>query len=373
MRSMNRPGDPLAGRAVRPRRPRPTPLPQPRGPISRALLTLLTGPPTRDAGVLVNSHISELWSTGQDVPWWRADDDAALALVCLAELNRRGLEGVDDGWEGHPLLAAARWILSGPARRGLEELEEADEPLSRVNGCGIVRSVLAMVASSSTSHQIASGFREPFEDEVVLTAVQRLRERDAHATLLPTLAGPARHLLARTVAGVGSDGDVDDEREAAGVVLRGLGLPDRTGAHLDTLPGPALWRLAVLDHLVTHRQSRAVALGWLVAADALAAAGRFVTGDALRTRGFDPATARAWDVCVIGQMTTLEAAEHLVEAEPNLAPDVLLGARACVTAATAVDGAIEQVQQLRRRAPASAEISDPPDHLTDLIPTEGLS
>lgn len=326
----------------------------------------------------MSSHIAELWSTGQDVPWWRAGDDAALALVCLAELNRRGLEGVDDGWEGHPMLAAARWILSGPARRGLEELAEVGEPPVRINGCGIVRSVLAMVASTSTSPgRIASGFREHFEDEVVLTAVQRLRERDAHAILLPAMAGPARHLLARTVAVAGSDGDLDDEREAVGVVLRGLGLPDRTGAHLDALPGPALWRLAVLDHLVAHRSSRAVALGWLVAADALAAAGRFVTGDALRTRGFDAATATAWDVCVIGQMTTLEAAEHLVETEPRLASDVLLGARACVTAGAAVDGAIEHAQELRLRAAATPpDIPDHPDHLdhpTPLIPTEGLS
>ncbi|GAB2619489.1 hypothetical protein [Pseudactinotalea suaedae] len=372
------------GATARPRRTHPTPLPRPRGPISGALRTLLTGPPTRDADILASSHITELWSPAKDAPWWRSGEDAALALVYLAELRRRGLEGVDDGWDGHPLLATARWTLSGPVRRGLERLADADEPHPRATGYAVVRQVIAMAARASAPSQsaLACGFGEGvLEIEVALTAVQRLRERDARASLLPSLAGAPRRLLARTVAVAPSDDDVDDEREALAAVLRGLDLADSTGANLDALPGPALWRIAVLDHLVSHRSSRAAALGWLAAADALAAAGRFVTGDALRTHGLPAATAEAWDACVIGHMSTLEAAEHLVDAEPQLATDVLLGARACVTAATAVQGAVEEVRRLRRQPPTGLTIDIPV--VTDVTgvgdlthqptPTEGLT
>jgi hypothetical protein len=379
--------DGAGGACARPRRAHPTPLPRARGPISGALRTLLTGPPTRDADILASSHISELWSPAEDAPWWRSGEDAALALVYLAELRRRGLEGVDDGWDGHPLLATARWTLGGPVRRGLERLAEADEPHPRATGYAVVRQVIAMAARASAPSQssvapLACGFGEGvLEVEVALTAVQRLRERDARASLLPSLAGAPRRLLARTVSVAPSDGDVDDEREAIAAVLRGLDLPDSTGANLDDLPGPALWRIAVLDHLVEHRSSRAAALGWLAAADALAAAGRFVTGDALRTHGLPAAVAEAWDACVIGHMSTLEAAEHLVDAEPRQAGDVLLGARACVTAATAVQGAVEELRLLRRQPPTGLTIDIPV--VTDVpgvgdlthqpTPTEGLT
>jgi hypothetical protein len=377
MPAQNRPDDPSPARGTRARRPRPTPLPRPRGPLSGALRTLLAGPPTRDGSLLASRYITDLWSPEDDVPWWRAGDDVAVALIYLAELRRRGFEGVDDGWEGHPLLATAHRTLSEPVRRGLAEMRRACEPMSRATGYGVVRLVLAMVANASTSdHVAAAGFREPFEDEVVITAVQRLRERDAHAALIPSLAGAPRHLLARTLAAGVAEGDVDDEREAVSAVLRALELQDSTGAHLDALPGAALWRLAVLDHLVTHRSLRAAALGWLTAADAMAAAGRFVTGDALRARGFDPATTAAWDACVMGEMTTLEATEHLVEAEPHLAADVLLGARACVTAGTFVDDALDHAREVGRRTPPTDahEASGTPEPHTDLIPTpEGLA
>jgi len=372
------------GATARPRRTHPTPLPRPRGPISSALRTLLTGPPTHDADILASSHITELWSPAEDAPWWRAGEDAALALVYLAELRRRGLEGVDDGWDGHPLLATARWTLSGPVRRGLERLADADEPHPRATGYAVLRQVIAMAARVSTPSQsaLACGFGEGFENEVVLTAVQRLRERDACASLLPALAGTPRRLLARTVSVAPSDDvDIDGEREAVAAVLRRLDLADSTGANLDELPGPALWRIAVLDHLVTHRSSRAAALGWLAAADALAAAGRFVTGDALRTHGIPAATAQAWDACVIGHMSTLEAAEHLVDAEPQLATDVLLGARACVAATTAVQGAVDERQRLRGQPraeltidiPVVADVPGVSDVTPQPTPTEGLT
>lgn len=340
MRSMtDDDGTRVAAEERRPRRAHGTPLPSARGPISRALLTLLTGPPTRDAGILANSHVTDLWRPGDDVPWWEAGEDAAVALVHLTELERRGLEGVDAGWEGHPLLATVRWTLSTPIDRGLELLVRRLEPAPRASGCRIARLVIATATEGAQHPQgLPAGFRDTFEEDVVVTAIHRLRDRDAHAALLPTLAGPSRQLLARAAIG-DVDSDEDAPREAVAAVLRGLGLPDRTGQHLDTLSGAALWRLAVLDRLVARRSSRAIALGWLAAADALAAAGRVVTGDALRTRGVDAAIAQAWDACVIGHLATLEATERFVDAEPALAADVLLGAQACVTATDAVERA----------------------------------
>ncbi|GAB2978383.1 hypothetical protein [Actinotalea caeni] len=369
----------LDARRPRPRRVHPTPLPRARGPISQALLTLLAGPPTRDPGILAASHVTELWQVEDDVPWWRAGDDAALALVHLAELDRRGLEGVPDGWEGHPLLASARWSLATPLRYGLERLRESVELPPRVTGLGVARVVVAMVAGA------AEGADEPRAatcDDLVTTAVQRLRERDARAALLPRLAGTPRRLLARTLAGdpadlagaAGAPEAGDTERDGVGAVLRHLGLGDRTGQHLDRLPGPALWRLALLDHVVAHRATRGVAMGWLTAADGLAASGRFATGDALRGLGLDAAARQAWDDCVVGRLTTLEATESLVDAEPGLAADVLLGARACVTATTAVEHDLAARSTFAAHDPQDTpEADEAPGETTEVPTTEGLT
>lgn len=331
--------------------------------MSRALITLLTGPPMSDPGILASSDVTDLWRPAEELTWWEADDDPALALVCLDELERRGLEGVSAQWEGHPLLATARWTLTGPIRRGLTRLAEHSALPSKGSGCSTVRLILTMVATAPEP-SITRRSSAPFRQSVALTALQRLRERDAHALLLPMLAGTSRRLVQEAVVACERPGATDGPREAIGEVLRALGLPDRTGAYLATVPGAALWRMATLRHLVSRRSLRAAALGWLVAADALAASGRAATGDALRSHGIDAALAQEWDRCVIGDLATLEAAEQLVDAEPALAADLILGARACMTSMIAVEDAL---------ADAGGDDPDDPGSRRDLTPTEGLT
>lgn len=359
------------------RHARPTPLPRARGPVSGALLTLLTGPPIHDPGIVMSNDLTDLWRTS-DVPWWEADDDVALALVCLDELDRRGLEGVPAGWEGHPLLATVRWRLSGPIGRGLDQLSQDSTLPASGSGCSIVRLVLAMAAAAPepVTTAPAAGPEESVEEGAVITAVQRLRERDAHLSVLPAFAGTARELLQRASLPAEPPGEDDAPREVIGHVLRAFGAPDRTGAHLSALPGAALWRHAVLRYLATRRSLRAATIGWLVAADALAATGRVVSGDTLRARGFDDETAKRWDRCVIGDLATLEAAEHVIDCEPGLAADLLLGARACLTSAVAVEDALASAARRRLREmqdERGATAPEDPSTPTDLTPTEGLT
>lgn len=379
MRSMSAPLPRPAAEGM-PRRGRlahPTPLPRARGPVSGALLTLLTGAPIHDPGIVMSSDLTDLWRT-TDVPWWEADDDVALALVCLDELDRRGLAGVHAGWEGHPLLATVRSRLNRPIVLGLDRLEQDSTMPVSGSGCGTVRLVLAMVATAPdpVSAAAVSGLDEQMEEAAAITALQRLRERDAHLALLPALAGTSRQLLQR--AAVPSEPPCEDDgpREAIGQVLRALGLPDRTGAHLSRMPGAALWRLAVLRYLTARPSLRAATIGWLVTADALAATGRGVTGDSLRAHGIDRETAQRWDHCVVGDLAVLEAAEHVIDCEPRLAADLILGARACLTSAVTVEDALAASARRRLRGLRDeAGAADPEDPITptDLTPTEGLT
>ena len=344
------------------RRPHPTRLPHPRGPVSSALVALLDGPPTGDMD-LAGPALGGLWDLlDADLPWWETPDDVALALVHLDELHRRGLAGVDESWEAHPLIDAARWALGAPVERGLDMLTE---PAAAASGCDVVRAILAMVAVPSTYELPWSAAHEPgrLADAVVLTAVQRLRERDVAAALLPQLAGRPRAVLAGVVAEDGPAGSsLTGRRETVGQVLHALGLRDRSGRYLDSMPGSALWRLAIPSQLVLRRPARGATIGWLAASDALAAAGRALGGDELRASGIDRRTAERWSSCVTGNegWPTFEAAERLVDQEPRLTAGVLAGARAAVRATAAVEAELEHRWRLGERALAR------PTHLSEL-------
>ena len=89
----------------------PAPLPDPRGPVSDAVLTAVARDPGRPIDL---RHFA--WQ-GQ-VADACTDDDLQLALWLAYELHYRGLADVDDRWEWHPelLWARARWeehLLAG--------------------------------------------------------------------------------------------------------------------------------------------------------------------------------------------------------------------------------------------------------------------
>jgi hypothetical protein len=89
------------------------PLPSPRGPLSTALLDLLT----RDVD---DAAARAFARTTQDQVAGRSDlvddDDVQITLLCLYELHHRGLTGVDDAWEWHPSLIEARRHIENRSR-----------------------------------------------------------------------------------------------------------------------------------------------------------------------------------------------------------------------------------------------------------------
>src|SRR5690348_7698342 len=81
-------------------------LPQPRGPVSEALLTALREPPQP-----------------LDLPTEPIDfEDLQLALYCCYELHYRGFDGVDDAWEWDPGLLAFRAVLERAFEADVHEL-----------------------------------------------------------------------------------------------------------------------------------------------------------------------------------------------------------------------------------------------------------
>ena len=79
----------------------PVALPTPRGPVSRALIGVLSGDPRASV------DLRQLRWTANPTEA-TTDDDLQLSLWLAYEQHYRGLAGVDDRWEWHPELLWAR-------------------------------------------------------------------------------------------------------------------------------------------------------------------------------------------------------------------------------------------------------------------------
>src|SRR5688572_15601897 len=90
-------------------------LPDPRGPVSELLLTVLPGPVGSVAPV----------AGGEP-----SEEDLQLALYLCYELHYRGLPGVDDRWEWEPSLLALRAGLEAAFEARLREQVPLPEPVS---------------------------------------------------------------------------------------------------------------------------------------------------------------------------------------------------------------------------------------------------
>jgi len=93
-------------------------IPEPRGPISAALLAMLAGQPTASPSALaeLQALVTAQLAEAEEVI---ENDDVQLALFCLYELHYGGLDGVDDGWEWNPGLITIRQLLEQPFERKL--------------------------------------------------------------------------------------------------------------------------------------------------------------------------------------------------------------------------------------------------------------
>lgn len=93
-------------------------IPEPRGPISAAVIAILTSQPAESGEALnaLEALVPVQLAVARDTV---EDDDIPLALFCLYELHYGGLDGVDDGWEWNPGLIAVRRLLEQPFEQGL--------------------------------------------------------------------------------------------------------------------------------------------------------------------------------------------------------------------------------------------------------------
>ncbi|GAA4799917.1 iron-containing redox enzyme family protein [Actinomycetospora chlora] len=296
-------------------------LPRARGPLSAAVLDVLGG------------HTADLRAldTAAADP---QGDDLQLALYCCYELHYRSFDGVDDALEWDPELLALR------AR--LEEVFLAAVRGSVAGGDDVEAAVDALLVEPTEGtgpswRLAADGERWQLDEYVALRSIYHLKEADPQAWVIPRLDG--LHGRAKT-----SLMTVEHDEFGAGRADRvharifadmmdQLGLDSGYHAYLDAAPAEVLATINIMSLFGLHRRWRGASVGQFALIEITSPPGsaRLVAG--IERLGL-PESATAFYAehveadAVHEQVVRRELLAGLLEREPELAADVVLGIQA---------------------------------------------
>jgi hypothetical protein len=311
---------------------RPMSLPEPRGPLSAALIRLMRH--TRLAGLdLVEASATGALARTADV---LDDDDIQLALFLLYELHYGGIEGVPDAWEWEPRLLKVRLELEHAFERGLRRV--VPQPVATR---GVPEALVELVTRDDSPGLSAWVERDATEEQVLevlaCRSIYTLKEADPHTWAVPRLHGRAKVALVEIQADEYGGGRPERQHaELFAAAMRAAGLDDRYGAYADHVPARAFTSMNLMSFFGLHRRWRGATVGHLAAYEMTSTQPCRAYARGLRRLGFPDAVAEYFDEhveadAVHEQLAARELAGGLAETEPALVDDLLFGASACLT------------------------------------------
>lgn len=300
------------------RRTTPT-LPRARGPLSAAVLAVLTGA----GGAEVSPDVLE----GAD-PY---GDDLQLALYTCYELHYRGFAGVDDDLEWDPALLALRRELESVFLAALRRDVRGGDDVAAEVGALVVEDVDA----DGVSHRLRrDGQLWQLREYVALRSIYHLKEADPQAWVIPRLEGAAK-------AGLVS---VEHDEYGAGRselmhaqlfadMMRELDLSDAYGWYLDAAPAAVLAEVNLMSLCGLHRALRGALVGQFASVELTSSPGSDRLVRAATRLGCGPATVRFYAEhveadAVHEQVVRTGIIAPLVREDPAMAADVVFGLQA---------------------------------------------
>ena len=305
-------------------------LPVVRGPFTDALVRLLTGdqehafPPAGGPSDLL------------------CDDDFQMALYLCYELHYAELEGVDERLEWSPEVLAFRAGLEQRFEVALRALVDQDPHADAEAERGAVTSVgeeLQRLVREDDGPPLSRYFEtsaplDQMLEHVVHRSAYQLKEADPHSWAIPRLSGAVKTALIEIQADEYGGGRAERMHSALFAnTMRGLGLDDRYGAYLDRLPGVTLATVNLVSWFGLHRRLRGALTGHLAIFEMTSSVPNRRYGNGLRRVGFGPEVTAFYDEHVEADavhetIAAWDLADALAVTEPDLAADVVFGARA---------------------------------------------
>ena len=174
---------------------------------------------------------------------------------------------------------------------------------------------------------------DQFREHVIHRSAYQLKEADPHSWAVPRLAGPAKAALVEVQSDEYGGGRPERMHSVLfGNTMRALGLDDAYGAYIECLPGITLATVNLMSFCGLHRRLRGAIIGHLAVFEMTSSMPNRRYGDGLRRLGFGPEATYFYDEhveadAVHESIATWDLADALARSEPELADDILFGAR----------------------------------------------
>lgn len=295
-------------------------LPASRGPLSETVLqTLLREQPRADLGF---DGLADADPLG---------DDLQLALHLCYELHYQGLPGVSPDWEWDPELLRLRGALEARFLAALQEnVKGGDDVTAELDALLVEPLDAEGVSHFLRDHGDWNHVREYFTHR----SIYHHKEADPHAWVIPRLRGRAK----AAVVAVEFDEFGGGRAELAHArlftdLLRAAGLPDGYLELIDQVPGTMLAVVNMMSMFGLHRSLRGALCGHLAAAEISTPPSATRLDQGLRRLGAPEAcrffyTEHIEADAVHEQVMRHDVLGDLLEQEPELAADVVLGIQA---------------------------------------------
>jgi len=313
--------------------------PAARGPLSAEILELWQDP-TRDAAGVAGIAGAAVDAADDIV----RDDDVQLSLFLLYAGHYGSLPGLPASREWDLDLLAARQVLEAAFEARLRAEVEVPELPGEPTADAVARLLFALTAPSpgpSLARYVAkTASVEQLREFLMHRSIYTLREADPHSWAIPRLTGRAKAALMEIQFDEYGSGDAG--RAHAGIfaqTMRGAGLDDTYGAYVDAVPAVTLASLNMMSMFGLNRRLRGAIVGHLAAFEMTSSIPNRHYADGFRRNGFGQDVTWYFDEhveadAVHEQIAGRDLAGALAEDEPDLLPDILFGAAACL----AVDG-----------------------------------
>jgi heme oxygenase-like protein len=291
-------------------------LPQPRGPLSSAVISALRRGPEILPPV-----------DGAD-PY---GDDLQLALYCLYEMHYRGFAGVPDEREWDPALVTMRVAAE---RLFLDALRSEVAPSDDVDGEMGALLVEPVEGSGPSWYLAKQGERWQVREYVAHRSLYHLKEADPQAWVIARLDGPAKAALVTVEHDEYGAGDPDRmHARLFADMMRALDLDDAYGTYLDAAPAETLAEVNFMSLCGLHRSLRGALVGQFATVELTSSPGSDRLVRAMRRLGLPDAAVEFYAEhveadAVHEQLVRRGVIAPLLAAEPALAADVVFGIRA---------------------------------------------
>jgi len=300
-------------------------VPAPRGQVSEALFAELREVPHRLPPIAVSPSVDPL-----------TDEDLQLALYCCYELHYRGLPGVDERWEWEPSLIGLRGEMEALFEQAVREAAgEGPPPPPPEESDRALRAIADADDSPSLSTYMArQGTADEMLEFLVHRSAYQLKEADPHSWAIPRLTGGAKAALVEVQADEYGGGR--PERVHATLfadTMAAVGLDNAYGAYVDHLPAITLAAVNLMSLFGLHRRNRGAIVGHLALFEMTSSVPARLYADGLRRLGHGGRATEFFDEhveadAVHENIAAVDLAGGLMRQEPDVAADVLFGARA---------------------------------------------